>query len=466
MIVAASLWPAAGASSAELSMGAPLGAAWGATYGFRPAYAAPFVEPARALGARFTRVTLYWSQLEPHPGVMRWDDLDAWLAQLRGPDDGILTIASASPWATRTPTWVFPSSPPRDADAYRAFVAAVVRHTAGRVRYFQDDPEPNNPFFWSGTVDEFVAQQKDFHRAVKEADPDAIVLLAGCDGDFDPSGAPQMPHRAASLAFFTKLVAEARDAYDVFDLRLYGDPYTIPARVAAIRGLIDRAGGAQPIVATEYAGPTFFEFPANRRWFAALQGPEAAATMRALHAPELPIETRMFLPDAPADAAVRLLVLERRDLVVRNLIALASGVQKTAFWDLWHDASDAASPNTMQYAALRLLARDADGALSPTPLGVAFREMTARLGDATAVTRLAGDDDVFAFVVTRSGRAPLVVAWRRAARPADDAPVGPARLPWTGAASYAATLSGDAVPLRRGDGYVEFPLGSEPVFVE
>jgi hypothetical protein len=473
IIVASMLSLSTNATAQEvttLTMGAPFGAAWGATYGFASAKAGPFVEQARELGAAFTRVTLYWSQLEPRQGSRRWDDLDAYVSQLRSPAEGILTLASASPWATRTSTWVFPSSPAKDAEAYYAFVRATVEHVRGKVKYFQNDPEPNNPFFWAGTVDELIGQQKIFHRAVKDADPDAVVVLAGCDGLFDPDGRPTMPQQAASLAFFKRLIADAADDYDVFDLRLYGDPYTIPKRAALIRGLIDNAGGHQPIIATEYAGPSFFEFANNRRWFVALQGPAASATVNELMAKEaeLPIETRMFLTNASTDAARRLQTLQARDLVVRNLLALSSGIQKTAFWDLWHDTSDRGSANALMYGTLHLLDHEEGNTMRPTALGGAYARMTAKLGDATRVERLQVADvpDVFAFRVSRSRGVPVLVAWRRTATAVDDATPKVALLPWSGMRVHVTTLSGESIEASIDREGIRLPLSSEPIFVE
>ncbi len=65
-----------------------------------------------------------------------------------------------------------------------------MKHCKGRVRYWQNDAEPNNPVFWSGTKEEFVTELKLFSKAVKEADPAAVVVLGGYDGMFVPPGTP------------------------------------------------------------------------------------------------------------------------------------------------------------------------------------------------------------------------------------------------------------------------------------
>ncbi len=205
-----------------------IGAAWQPVYGLPPARAVSFVPPIRKLGAGFSRITLYWTQLEPKPGTERWDELDAYLAQIDRPGEAMITIASASPWATRVKAAVFPSSPANDPGTYEAFVRRVVSHCAGRVRYFQADTEPSNAFFWSGTASEYATQQRIFYRAVKSTDPKALVVLGGSDGLFDPSGLDPLPNQTATTAFLKTVVDEASGSYDLFDLHLYADPYTIP----------------------------------------------------------------------------------------------------------------------------------------------------------------------------------------------------------------------------------------------
>jgi hypothetical protein len=145
------------------------------------------------------------------------------------PEEGMITLATASPWATRTSAWVFPS-PAKDVKAYCAFVRRVVERTRGRVRFIQNETEPSDRFFWSGTAEEYAAQQKLFYRTVREVDPSAVVVLAGFNGLFDPTGVDPLPNEDANLAFLKGILESVSGAFDVFDIHLYADPYTIPAR--------------------------------------------------------------------------------------------------------------------------------------------------------------------------------------------------------------------------------------------
>jgi len=453
----------------------PMGVNWGVLYGFPSAKSEAFMPQARALGASFSRITLYWSQLEPQEGAPRWADLDSWLDQLKTPEEGVLTLASASPWATRTKAWVFPSSPAADPARYEAFVRRVVAHAKGRVRYFQGETEPNNPFFWSGSAEEYAAQQKLFYKAVKQVDPNAAVVLAGSDGLFDPTGADPVPGQEADLAFLNRELAGAKGAFDLFDLHLYGNPYTIPARVEAVRQAMRAAGTERPIIVSEYDGPGFFEFHPNRRWFASLQGPGATPeAVRALRgkAATLPAETRMFLnPDDP-EMVHRLLVLQSNDLVVRNLLALSSGVLRTGFFDLSHDTSQADAPNTVLYGTLKLLDHGGDhndGSLDrELPLAAPFRRLAIALAGMSRATRIALPTypDVYAFRVERRGRPPLLVAWRRPATlGAESEPLGIA-VPWQGRVTHGTAIDGAATPVASEHSLVLLTVTDRPVLAE
>jgi hypothetical protein len=460
---------AAGAGQAEpLTLGAPLGVSWAPMFGLPPHPKTDGALPAvRALGGGFLRVTLYWSQIEPKPGEFRWKELDGLLAQAKAPEELILTLSSASPWATQVPAFVFPSSPAKDPAAYSAFVTAVAAHVAGRVRYLQSDPEPNNPFFWRGTADAFAAQQRLFYAAVKASDPKALVVLGGCDGAFDPTGAHPVPNQQADMDFFRTVIARAPDAFDVFDLRDYGDPYGVEARVAFMRGEMAKADGVKPIIATEYAGPTFFEFTANRRWAGALMNPTTAArTVSEMQAAaNLPPETRMFLPDAAGPDADRMIAAAADDLVIRNLLALSAGVQKTAYFDFTHELGEAPPGSDVQFGAFRLFARTPNG-FARRPLGEAFARFAARVGDAREVRRIEvpGPPDAYVVQVARAKRAPLWVVWRRPAAVGGTVAATPVAAPWLPRGAKASDLAGAAQTVDVKAKTVT--VGASPVFVE
>jgi hypothetical protein len=198
--------------------GVRLGIVRGISYGL---FGKPdrFLPQLRELGAGLVRVYFYWSQVEPEPDRWSFDAVDAFLDQLDGSEEVWVTVCSSSRWATRQATDFLPPSPAKDLEAYRRFVDRLVRHCAGRVRYWQCDNEPSNVgLLWAGTAAEYVAQLKVMFRAVKDADPDALVVLGGA-----PFGLPESPPDSPDRQFFDVLLADGRDAFDLFDLHLYGE---------------------------------------------------------------------------------------------------------------------------------------------------------------------------------------------------------------------------------------------------
>jgi hypothetical protein len=440
---------------------APFGVAWGMLYGVPPGAPRTFRPEARRLGASFVRVNLLWSQREPAPGELRWDDLDAVLAQVDRRDDVILTLLAASPWATRVPAWVFPSFPARRAEDYDRFVRAVVAHARGRITYFQAESESAHPMFWAGTARDYVEHLRRFHRAVKETDPAAQVVLGGSDRLFAPPGAHPIPSQARSLAFVDDVLRAAPDQFDVFDLHLYADPYTIPGRIEMIRQRT-----ARPIICTEYNGPGFFELPANRRHAALLGGLATGAASPGVaalyaHADALAPETRRFLADPPPALALRLHHAQARDLVIRDVLALASGVQRMAFWDLWHDSAQRGTVTTLLHGTLELVELSGDRVIARHPLADAFARMTSQLAGVAGLHRLATAPAIFAFE-TRDRR---LVAWQRGDLLRDDIAAVPLELPWPHATAVAIAALGQVVRTDVRAGHVRLAVSNTPIYV-
>ncbi len=157
----------------------------------------------RELGGGLTKVYLTWNQIEPQKGQYDWTAVDAFANQLNHPEEGLISLYSSSPWAGKRPVALLPASPAKNLDEYYNFVKALVQHCHGRVKYWQNDAEPNSPTFWSGTREEFVEQLKVFYKAVKDGDSTATVVVGGYDGLFGPPGTRQFPNQQAGLDFLT-----------------------------------------------------------------------------------------------------------------------------------------------------------------------------------------------------------------------------------------------------------------------
>ena len=106
----------------------------------------------------------FWHKVEPEKGS-RLDRCGQFVDQLKSPEEALISVFSSSQWAVTRPASLLPPSPAKNFDDYYRFVFDLVKHCRGRVRYWQNDSEPNNPIYWSGTKQEFVAELKVFHKA-------------------------------------------------------------------------------------------------------------------------------------------------------------------------------------------------------------------------------------------------------------------------------------------------------------
>ncbi|MET8146153.1 hypothetical protein ABZU32_38100 [Sphaerisporangium sp. NPDC005288] len=363
------------ATSAYDPHGIRLGVVRGIGYGlFGPPDA--FVPQARALGAGLVRCYVYWGQVEPEPGRFTWTAVDALLDQLDGDEEVWITLCSSSPWATREATDFLPPSPARDLSAYARFVREVVRRCAGRVRYWQCDNEPSNTgLLWAGTAEEYVTQLQAMHAAVKQADPGAVVVLGGCGYDVLSAEEGGEPRR-----FFEHVTRAGRDAFDVFDVHLYGEAARVPGHLATARELMRAHGYLKPIVAGEYAAPIPFEFPeVGAVMYQALaeafaQAPRTQSTaelaereqggtperraMTALYErmPELPPKLQMFMEGYPGELEAKRHRVNRRQLVMGTVLALAEGVRRTAYWNLAPEVAAPVDPRQVMHLMFGKLA--------------------------------------------------------------------------------------------------------------
>jgi hypothetical protein len=480
--------PAIRAEDARIVLpGSPFGAAWGFLYGYQGVKAATYVPQLRRMGGGFTKIYLIWNQVEPEKGKYDWTATDAFLRQLNSSDEGLIAVFSSSTWATRLSRSILPPSPAKDPADYARFIRALVSHCKGRVRYWQNDCEPNNPVYWAGTKEEFVSELKTFHDAVKSADPKAVVVAGGYDGLFNPPGMWKFPNQEKGLAFFDYVMKAGGRYFDAFDVRLYADPYTIPARVAYLRAKLAEHGLRQPILCTEYNGPGFFEFLTNLRYVGmvsqwssmitdAKSDPATGARPKSdpiaglyAKANSLAPQTRMFLMDGPKPLEEKFARLQCRDLVERNILALSAGVQKMLYWDFWHDVSDRDNLMTLMFGKQRMMDYEGGVLKKRLPPAAAFERMARAMNGVERVRRIAvkGRPSIYLFGIDRKGKGPLLAVWeRRDAFSGEDAPPVALEAPWSASHAKAWDILGNETPASVSGGKVRLEAGATPVFVE
>ncbi|GHO51733.1 hypothetical protein [Ktedonobacter robiniae] len=461
----------------------PFGIVRGPLYGHMGVRADVFMPQVHQLGARLVRLFLFWNQIEPERGRFVWDAVDALLEQLGPSDDAWITLQSSSSWATRHATNFQPPSPARHPEEYDHFVRTLVSHCKGRVRYWQCENEPTNPLLWEGTAQDYVNHLKVFSRAVKEVDPEAMVILAGAVDAFYPSADAQHPDLQAEQDFFDYLLRESASDFDVFDLHLYGDLDAITANINAVRQKMAALGYQKPIFCGEYNGPSFFNFVENlpilqnifTKMMETPQGETLAqATQRDAIAElyeqreMLPPQAQMFMQGCSPELEQKRHRINCREIVTRCMLALSAGVQKMLCWNLANENVDRANLMHLLFDKHKLFDYEDGMFKQPYPAAETYRRMTDALHDVEHIQRITIPEHptLFLFEVQRRERSPLFVVWeRRDTFSGEDEPSTPFTWAWSAPQAQAIDVFGQEIPTEVRDGQVYLLVSLTPVFL-
>jgi len=378
----------------------PLGVAFGFRY--RGQIFMPYI---KELGINLTKLYIYWQQIEPQRGKYNWRLIDNFLNQLEQDSEVLIALWSSSKWATKEKVFKGGSAP-LNMDEYYRFVFDFVKHCQGKIRYWQNDCEPNADF-WKGSKQEFVSTLKVFHKAVKDADPKATVIVGGHNGYFRA----QTP---ANQPFFDHVFKEGRNYFDVFDLRLYGDMYSIPYRVKWFRKRMRDFGFQKPVVCTEYGGPWPAICPDYLQWrrqFSRLKNKHGSKTARRMIVSTMKKDReklspclRMFLDDCSEKLDDRRHRIHCRDIVARTIIALSCGLKKLWYWDLYNE------PHII-FGKFRLMDEKSK---KRYPAFYAYQRMVKKLRGMRSIKQLrTRNEDVHLFAIEKGGGKRLYVLWEK-----------------------------------------------------
>ncbi len=140
---------------------------------------------AQELGVKATVVWIPWNILEPQKGNYRWDVLDNALGSLErcGITNFGIHFQSRSRWATvQAPGGgdeQSPSSPPKDMDDYYQVLFDLATHLKGRVKRYSVENEASATWPSSSPIETYFQMLDTAYKAIKAADPDAIVMDSG-----------------------------------------------------------------------------------------------------------------------------------------------------------------------------------------------------------------------------------------------------------------------------------------------
>ncbi len=229
------------------------------------------LDDARALGVRWIRADLAWTDVQPDgPSTFRWGPFDRVVTAARSRGLRVLPILTYTPaWARDAGCARF-SCPPRSATEFATFARrAVARYGVQGVTTWEIWNEPNLTIFWPEPDAQRYATLLDATtRAIKKQQPGATVLLGGLAA-IEPSWSPGSLEPRDFLRSVCATGACAR--IDGVAYHPYTYPY--PAGYAApwfdtawekisstswsLRSILDAAGRSSVgIWATEYGAPT------------------------------------------------------------------------------------------------------------------------------------------------------------------------------------------------------------------
>ena len=380
------------------------------------------------LDIRATKIYVQWYEIEPENNTWTFELVDALLDQVKNRHDVLISVYSSSEWGAEG---VGKGFPPLDQQEYYEFIYNLVEHCQGKIKYWQRDTEPATPKHWSALrAADYVTTQETFYKAVKAADPEATVIGVGHPGAFNGDN-------PAGQTFYEYLLYHGRDYFDIVDVRLYLDPYTIPTRVQWFKNKMADYGYSKPLVSTEYGGPHPEQFEGydevRRLLYEFTGGNRDKETQLAawyyLDSIKTTLEPaqQMFLNDAPADLEAKHDRIHCRDLVQRTLLALAAGLEKTWYWDLdehWHPDL---GPHPL-FGKLFLVDLKKD---QRRPIFYVYKKFQSLLAGFTAIERVdTGFANVYLFEIDRGERGDLFVAWEKR-DPFDGEDLPPLTCRWT-----------------------------------
>jgi len=133
-----------------------------------------------------------WSTIQPSEGVWNWDRFDEYTAKAAANNKKIVAILDYGVRWIHTDECGHPQDSSRiiagesEVAAFCEYVRQTVSRYKGKVGAWSIWNEPNlNPRFWIGTPEEFFILTKAAADAIREVDPDAIILGGGLNTEAD-----------------------------------------------------------------------------------------------------------------------------------------------------------------------------------------------------------------------------------------------------------------------------------------
>lgn len=255
-----------------------------------PATSGQFANAAQT-GATWDRWPLYWQGVEQSPGNFDWSRVDEAISAeidlgyrlnliFLGVPGFYWSGDRAVPSSLNAPVFSDGSDEPGEGksinpdNAFARFVAAAVaRYRPGGalaqsvgwpegrgVSHWEMWNEPDLPFFWNGSKEEYARLLKVGYLAVKHVDPDAMVLFGGVANSFEPGVFDYYADVLALLSADSQ--AEATGYFhDIFATHSYFYSWQTFFHIDRARQAMAQYGLNHPIWLNESGVPAWDDYP-------------------------------------------------------------------------------------------------------------------------------------------------------------------------------------------------------------
>lgn len=224
------------------------------------------MELLKSAGVGTIRIMLPWGGVEPADNQFDWDAVDRMITSANAHDIKVLAAINSTPQWAAVPGQPDYAGEPTDLVAFGDFVSAVAQRYQGQISDYEVWNEPNYNGFWAPTPNaaRYTALLKVAYTAIKNADPNAVVVAGSVAAAMETPGGPVIN----PVTFLSQMYAAGAAGY--FDALAYhpylysvlfsageghaGVPFTQAQQLHAV--MAANGDGNKKIWATEYGEPT------------------------------------------------------------------------------------------------------------------------------------------------------------------------------------------------------------------
>lgn len=210
------------------------------------------MELLRRAGINLLRISFGWDGIEVSKDTYDWGFWDDYV-KIAVDEYGITLI----PYICYTPMWNstgdmydYWNHTPTDYYEFGEFVGDIVNRYKDRIKSWELWNEPDITAFWSGNVEEYARLAKIGSRAVRETDPEAIVVLGGLAHQTDFTKAL---FRDYEISFYVDVV----NIHNYFETWHPSPMERIEGHINEIYDIVDRWGDGQAVWMAEVGYSTW-----------------------------------------------------------------------------------------------------------------------------------------------------------------------------------------------------------------